>query len=138
MHIHVVGPVLPIRSDLKRPPAVEMTSQIRTIYDVLDERLGSQHTLRMPFRDPKVDRLPPRAFTRHIRDEIRAADRVVAVYDADPGTVAETTMAALEGKPVFLIAVTQHVSRLVSGLPGVVLVDDIEGLVGQVVGHKGY
>jgi len=125
MRIHVAGPVIPRGAYQEVPTA----GRIARVYEQLSERLGNSHELNMPFRQPEIDYLTEKELTEFVRMSIRAADLVVSIYAGDAGTIAETTVAAMESKPVLLFPVVKHVTRIVAGFPTVRIVDSVEMLV---------
>jgi hypothetical protein len=125
MLIHVAGPVIP-RGAYREVPT---DLRIARVYEQLSERLGNSHDLNMPFRRPDIDHLSDEDFTRFVRASILAADMVVSIYAGDAGTIAETTVAAMESKPVLLFPTVKHVTRIVAGFPTVRIVDSVDMLV---------
>ena len=90
----------------------------RTIIKVVEK--GGQHQVVLPIRTAELDRLSARDFVAAMAKRIADAERVMTVFDkGDQSTPVEATIAALGGKPQFVLEITAA-PRLIRGLPGIV------------------
>jgi hypothetical protein len=95
---------------------------VQHLYELVERASPKGSKVLLPRAEPDLERKQPLEFFHVMRRRLGVASAVVAVFTPGDVSVAiETTMAAIEGKKIVVIAENpEEIPRLLRGLPGVV------------------